>query len=55
MDHHLANCDCALCRMQCVPITLTADTTQTTYVLGRIILPTIPAPPMMLPGPTPAK
>ena len=35
---HLTGCDCDLCRMQCVPIALTADPTCTTYVLGRIII-----------------
>ena len=49
MHHHLTNCDCDLCRMQCVPITLTADATHTIAVPGRIILPAIPAVPVMPP------
>ena len=56
MQSHLTNCDCDLCRIQCVPITLTADATQILFVPGRIILPAIPTVPLVRPpGQTPRK
>ena len=57
MQSHLTNCDCDLCRMQCSPITMTADITRMPFVVGRIIVPTVP-PPLSVeisPPSTPAK